>query len=115
MNMFIIAVVCLIVGSNAMPATSPRNLTPEDLMFKAVVERAERAVNDANKNDLYLMKVTSVRSVSLTLDSPASKVYDVEFEAAHTDAPKGTDSDKVTVPSVSHQMPNLLPWLTNLT
>lgn len=101
MNSFLVAVIFVIVGANAMPATAPKDLTPEDLMFKAVVERAERAINDANKNDLYLMKLTNVRHVRMTLDSPASKVYDVEFEAAHTSAPKGTDPNEVTVPSVS--------------
>ena len=100
-SLIIIASICFIVGANAMPAPSPKNLTPEDRMFTAVVERAERAINDANKNDLYLMKVTNVQSVTLTLDSPASKIYEVEFEAAHTSAPKGTDPSEVPVPSVS--------------
>ena len=76
-------------------------------MFKAVVARAELAINDANKNELYLMKVTNVRSVVLTLDSPASKVYEVEFEAARTDAPKGADLSEVPIPAVSAHL--LLP------
>lgn len=101
MNTLIIVAICVTVVAEAMPATMPKIVTPQDMMFEAVVERAERAINDANKNDLYLMKVTRVHSVEMTLDSPASKVYDVEFEAAHTDSPKGTDPNSVDVPSVS--------------
>ena len=102
MKTLIIVVACIISTVCTMPASpsAPRNLTPNDLMYNAVVRRAEMAVNDQNKNDLYLMKVTNVNSVVLSLDTPASKIYDVEFEVAHTNSPKGTDMDDVTVPSV---------------
>lgn len=100
----VLILAALVVVANAMPSsTGPQNLTPEDPMFQAVAKQAEKAINDANKNDLFLMKATKVLSVTLTLDSPASKVYDVEFEAAHTNSPKGTDPNEVPVPAVSHK------------
>ena len=95
----VILVAVLLAMASAVPA--PKRLTPEDVMFKAVVARAEKAINDADKNDLFFKKITNVRSVTLTLDSPASKVYDIEFEATHTLASKDSDTNDVVIPPVS--------------
>lgn len=105
----IIIVAAVVVVASAMPSsapTGPRVLDANDAMYQAVINRAEKAINDANKNDLYLMKATRVLSVSLTLDSPASKVFDVEFEAIRTNSPKGADLSEVPVPAVSYYHPH---------